>query len=129
MFFFFFICHGTHLVLTVLTHSSPTRRSSVLRRHRLDAAGRPRRTCLHPFRARHHRGAWPHQCGGSSQTRRPVAAAGKSEEHTSELQSLMRNSYAVFCLKKKTTEQQNTSTINTEYSSQVVNTSTHIHKK
>src|SRR3546814_4261045 len=27
----------------------------------------------------------------------------RSEEHTSELQSLMRNSYAVFCLKKKTT--------------------------
>src|SRR3546814_7309490 len=28
--------------------------------------------------------------------------AGRSEEHTSELQSLMRISYAVFCLKKKT---------------------------
>src|SRR3546814_7416959 len=28
---------------------------------------------------------------------------GRSEEHTSELQSLMRNSYAVFCLKKKNT--------------------------
>src|SRR3546814_10162780 len=28
---------------------------------------------------------------------------GRSEEHTSELQSLMRTSYAVFCLKKKTT--------------------------
>src|SRR3546814_6723649 len=27
--------------------------------------------------------------------------APRSEEHTSELQSLMRNSYAVFCLKKK----------------------------
>src|SRR3546814_7704532 len=27
--------------------------------------------------------------------------SGRSEEHTSELQSLMRNSYAVFCLKKK----------------------------
>src|SRR3546814_9484382 len=27
----------------------------------------------------------------------------RSEEHTSELQSLMRTSYAVFCLKKKTT--------------------------
>src|SRR3546814_9701030 len=26
---------------------------------------------------------------------------GRSEEHTSELQSLMRNSYAVFCLKQK----------------------------
>src|SRR3546814_3511580 len=32
-----------------------------------------------------------------------LAAAGptRSEEHTSELQSLMRNSYAVFCLQKK----------------------------
>src|SRR3546814_4764582 len=30
--------------------------------------------------------------------------AVRSEEHTSELQSLMRISYAVFCLKKKTTE-------------------------
>src|SRR3546814_7894119 len=29
----------------------------------------------------------------------------RSEEHTSELQSLMRISYAVFCLKKKTTSQ------------------------
>src|SRR3546814_19590864 len=29
--------------------------------------------------------------------------ADRSEEHTSELQSLMRNSYAVFCLKKKNT--------------------------
>src|SRR3546814_10686931 len=30
----------------------------------------------------------------------------RSEEHTSELQSLMRISYAVFCLKKKKTKQQ-----------------------
>src|SRR3546814_13349637 len=30
------------------------------------------------------------------------AVAHRSEEHTSELQSLMRISYAVFCLKKKT---------------------------
>src|SRR3546814_18860725 len=30
--------------------------------------------------------------------------ASRSEEHTSELQSLMRNSYAVFCLKKKISE-------------------------
>src|SRR3546814_8120080 len=29
----------------------------------------------------------------------------RSEEHTSELQSLMRNSYAVFCLKKKKRQQ------------------------
>src|SRR3546814_5860414 len=37
------------------------------------------------------------------QHRVPVPAVGaRSEEHTSELQSLMRISYAVFCLKKKT---------------------------
>src|SRR3546814_10033935 len=32
---------------------------------------------------------------------RPSGATHRSEEHTSELQSLMRISYAVFCLKKK----------------------------
>src|SRR3546814_19029603 len=32
-----------------------------------------------------------------------VSLTTRSEEHTSELQSLMRISYAVFCLKKKTT--------------------------
>src|SRR3546814_10646153 len=36
---------------------------------------------------------------------REVAEALRSEEHTSELQSLMRISYAVFCLKKKTKQQ------------------------
>src|SRR3546814_3181498 len=46
--------------------------------------------------------------GGRQDRRGEVAAAGvgpaaaeRSEEHTSELQSLMRISYAVFCLKKK----------------------------
>src|SRR3546814_3860174 len=34
-----------------------------------------------------------------------AALAIRSEEHTSELQSLMRNSYAVFCLKRKNTRQ------------------------
>src|SRR3546814_4140432 len=33
-----------------------------------------------------------------------LAPKSRSEEHTSELQSLMRISYAVFCLKKKTRE-------------------------
>src|SRR3546814_1522119 len=35
-----------------------------------------------------------------------VPFPGRSEEHTSELQSLMRISYAVFCLKKKTISSQ-----------------------
>src|SRR3546814_7057852 len=46
--------------------------------------------------------------GGTSSSASPsnirisVAFTARSEEHTSELQSLMRISYAVFCLKKKT---------------------------
>src|SRR3546814_8202153 len=39
--------------------------------------------------------------GRFSSEPRPRATALRSEEHTSELQSLMRISYAVFCLKKK----------------------------
>src|SRR3546814_5778070 len=42
--------------------------------------------------------------GRSSQSGRSIglrATISRSEEHTSELQSLMRISYAVFCLKKK----------------------------
>src|SRR3546814_2594238 len=35
------------------------------------------------------------------ETKQLIAQAHRSEEHTSELQSLMRISYAVFCLKKK----------------------------
>src|SRR3546814_9754960 len=45
-----------------------------------------------------------HRLGGVDALGQPRRgeAAERSEEHTSELQSLMRNSYAVFCLKKKT---------------------------
>src|SRR3546814_8675152 len=37
-----------------------------------------------------------------------IPMMSRSEEHTPELQSLMRNSYAVFCLKKKTKTKQRT---------------------
>src|SRR3546814_11511044 len=45
-------------------------------------------------------GAQPHPFSGW------LANAMRSEEHTSELQSLMRISYAVFCLKKKKKQRQ-----------------------
>src|SRR3546814_6975478 len=49
----------------------------------------------------------------------PNSSQHRSEEHTSELQSLMRISYAVFCLKKKKQQQNhtqsNTTTTNTNY--------------
>src|SRR3546814_7122602 len=41
-------------------------------------------------------------CSSPAVTRSMSLPAVRSEEHTSELQSLMRISYAVFCLKKKT---------------------------
>src|SRR3546814_1882926 len=46
-------------------------------------------------------------CTHRPKLKKPVAM--RSEEHTSELQSLLRISYAVFCLKKK--RQQNTNNI------------------
>src|SRR3546814_2483047 len=95
-----------------MTHSFPTRRSSDLpaaaaqRRRRVAGAHRP------------HRNLGVHGAGGvlgaADRALRltvaiPASGAGsrggadlrRSEEHTSELQSLMRISYAVFCLKKK----------------------------
>src|SRR3546814_9052347 len=52
--------------------------------------------------------SWPDDlksilCGGSKMVGGGYEYDGRSEEHTSELQSLMRTTYAVFCLKKKTT--------------------------
>src|SRR3546814_5041516 len=52
---------------------------------------------------------FPHELSGGQRQRVAIARAivrhpafVRSEEHTSALQSLMRTSYAVFCLKKKT---------------------------
>src|SRR3546814_6040792 len=50
----------------------------------------------------------------------PVSVEDRgSEEHTSELQSLMRNSYAVFCLKKKTKYNQQSVTTTSTLSNQI----------
>src|SRR3546814_3934053 len=64
-------------------------------RHALHSAGRRVGRKIERMRLRHHAVAGEH--AGA------VDVLGeRSEEHTSELQSLMRISYAVFCLKKKT---------------------------
>src|SRR3546814_8769616 len=46
------------------------------------------------------------RCAGVQRAALSDDRIDRSEEHTSELQSLMRISYAVFCLKKKNTRQQ-----------------------
>src|SRR3546814_3835101 len=48
--------------------------------------------------------------GGDGGRWRQQVDTARSEEHTSELQSLMRTSYAVFCLKTKNTKTKNTTT-------------------
>src|SRR3546814_4638283 len=58
------------------------------------------------------------------------AGGGRSAEQTSELQSLMRISYAVFCLKKKDHETQETTSLNKEQShlqlNHILKTTTHL---
>src|SRR3546814_7282850 len=124
--FFFYKYYGNHRELPDLTHSSPTRRSSdvhgplALREHgnlsrrgietdRDDAdPGRfrgldgevPVSTDLGRCRTAVARAFGPKPSSRSE----PKDLAMRSEEHTSELQSLMRTSYAVFCLKTKTTK-------------------------
>src|SRR3546814_15948035 len=97
-FFFYYYCDPR--VLHVLTHSFPTRRSSDLCVERGQAQVRSLAQLVVALaRVRLELTlADRHQAIG--QGRQPHCAK-RSEEHTSELQSLMRNSYAVFCLKKK----------------------------
>src|SRR3546814_19663423 len=59
---------------------------------------------LFPYTTLFRSGREPHQLRDLLEQwprRREARARQRSEEHTSELQSLMRISYAVFCLKKK----------------------------
>src|SRR3546814_7803804 len=62
-------------------------------------AGRPERAQIEPH----------------ATTLRQVEIGPRSEEHTSELQSLMRISYAVFCLKKKNNKQNSQKKTSTQH--------------
>src|SRR3546814_3409450 len=67
---------------------------------------RPPRGGAHPAGRLHRRGRGPPgRRAGADQGRGGDRGRTRSEEHTSELQSLMRISYAVFCLKKKKNKQ------------------------
>src|SRR3546814_3131233 len=110
---FFFKGYRGHLDLHVLPHSFPTRRSSDLPMSP-GCVGPSRRSL---FLAPLH-GASSRQSNGFPVPRRAQSLhrrvhhgrrwlLRRSEEHTSELQSLMRISYAVFCLKKKNIHKHN----------------------
>src|SRR3546814_6703645 len=125
----FFLCTGAPRALHVLTHACPTLRSSDLSRQGLHRSLRPHRLhhrLPHARLARSRPGAVAVQRLHAPDRHRDAAAADaaplrkcarhralaegpaasimgvlRSEEHTSELQSLMRITYDVFCLKKK----------------------------
>src|SRR3546814_17476387 len=115
LFLFCFYRYGNHRDLHVLTHSFPTRRSSdrdgdaeglsfkfdpqaTLRFDWPSGFGTP-----HDVHLTGRAAGWREDAGWRIATPALRIDGTRSEEHTSELQSLMRTSYAVFCLKKKTT--------------------------
>src|SRR3546814_6181170 len=118
---FFFECYGDHRDLHVLTHSFPTRRSSDLVRLLSVKRGCRPRYSASDRPAKKSSGRQMNR-PSTSPSRKPASAIAsmdalaasssevwpRSEEHTSELQSLMRSSYAVFCLKKKQRQLTNT---------------------
>src|SRR3546814_8749521 len=71
----------------------------VARRHAIGAIDADHRSVHH--RVFHHMLYRHREFPGMAGARRKLYRGARSEEHTSELQSLMRISYAVFCLKKK----------------------------
>src|SRR3546814_7539231 len=75
----------------------PVNQIARLDRHTRIVGGHPRTEFLHPADA--------FMAEDNREGHNPGAAIGdmRSEEHTYELQSLLRNSYDVFCLKKNTT--------------------------
>src|SRR3546814_1627423 len=95
-----------HRDLHVLTHSFPTRRSSDLCAPEGENLVFP--SCLPLHEDADVIGEWSlalvkfHMSLHAEGTVLIIDESDRSEEHTSELQSLMRISYAVFCLKKKT---------------------------
>src|SRR3546814_2024563 len=106
LFYFFFSSRRRHtrcaLVTGVQTCALPIYRARAGGSHPSDRACSPLaaqhvRQCARDVQAR---GARQQDADRLALLTRDRSAL-RSEEHTSELQSLMRNSYAVFCLKKK----------------------------
>src|SRR3546814_6493790 len=88
----------------------PDGSASLVTRKRFSGERHPPDGAIFPCGADHAVGARPRAHGD---TLRGEIQTLRSEEHTSELQSLMRISYAVFCLKKKKKRQETKSKPNT----------------
>src|SRR3546814_10802453 len=103
---FLFLLYGDHRDLHVLTHSFPTRRSSDLDLPQPEVPTRETISCwptdrVTPASARWERLAPAMEPTSPNTLPTSVISSTDRKSNTSELQSLMRISYAVFCLKKK----------------------------
>src|SRR3546814_4024797 len=131
LFLIFFFKQKTAYEMRISDWSSDVCSSDLFRHRRVDfrlgveaADGEPDRAARPRLReaqgredvGRLHRRRGAGRAGGDREARHgpherlrvhPLECEVRSEEHTSELQSLMRTSYAVFCLKKKNTKRQN----------------------
>src|SRR3546814_3976710 len=89
---------------------------AIYRRHQ-EMRSNPRLLAEYPDCGRHSRRGpeISSRTGGYAGRGRRRQCPDRSEEHTSELQSLMRISYAVFCLNKKNTPTHNTQNIRITY--------------
>src|SRR3546814_6882612 len=96
---FLFQCYRHHRDLHVPTHSVPTRRSSDLRASRRNRKITPTTNTIDSASD-----SFTSLIDSPMKSLRSNMTSTRSEEHTSELQSLMRNSYAGFRLKKKNKE-------------------------
>src|SRR3546814_2444963 len=100
---FFFELYGDHRDLHVLTHSFPTRRSSdlpsMVSSNTIGELALMRFSVTQLFSTNSSPNSSFAMAIVSSARSGAVTEPMRSEEHTSELQSLMRISYAVFCLK------------------------------
>src|SRR3546814_9389036 len=126
---FFFFKQKTAYEMRISDWSSDVCSSDLSRTAACWCPGTRRRGCGENV---HGNGAATRRCRASARTRATAARRNRrhpddriaidtrcrrarSEEHTSELQSLMRISYAVFCLKKKNNKRRKKSTTHTTY--------------
>src|SRR3546814_5585912 len=97
-------CVNQFEYVRIRTNRSPAIYATLITRHlpmaSIDSFMRERRRYHEPRRY------------AAQRQRQGRRSSSRSEEHTSELQSLMRNSYAVFCLKKKTNISQKNTLMN-----------------
>src|SRR3546814_7910249 len=107
-------------IAAALAITPPTLRKNYFRELKV------REEALHRMKAAHMEMLWEQAKAGNVSAMKEIGRliAQRSEEHTSELQSLMRKSYAVYCLKKKNNSDKQKNTRKSTYHTENLTSST-----